>query len=53
MVVSPALQRGERGEQERLSPVGAAQNSKFAVKIASMRVPRRRCKQPHATAAFC
>ena len=39
MVVSPALQRGERGEQERPSPVGAAQISKFVVKIAFMRLP--------------
>jgi hypothetical protein len=39
MVVSPALQRGERGQQEPVSPVGAAQNSELSIKITFMRLP--------------
>jgi hypothetical protein len=38
-VVSPALQRGESGEQYPDSPVGAAQNGEFVIKISLMRLP--------------
>jgi hypothetical protein len=38
-VVSPALQRGESGEQYADSPVGAAQNGEFVIKISLMRLP--------------
>jgi len=41
MAVSPALQRGERGQQEPVSPVGAAQNTECAIKITFMRLPSR------------
>jgi hypothetical protein len=41
MAVSPALQRGERGQQEPVSPGGAAQNTECAIKITFMRLPSR------------
>jgi hypothetical protein len=32
MVISPALQRGERGQQQPVSPVGAMQNGELVIK---------------------
>jgi hypothetical protein len=39
MVVSPALQRGEGGQQWYISPVGAAQSDESVVKMTFMRLP--------------
>jgi hypothetical protein len=39
MVVSPALQRGESGQKQLGSPVGAEQNGKSVNETTFMRLP--------------
>jgi hypothetical protein len=39
MVVSPALQRGEGGQQWHVSPVEAVQSDESVVKMTFMRLP--------------